>query len=217
MSKLVQATRAPGKIQLRRVARGISIANGIGFLCATAVPTYVDARVDHSVYGVREYFLGPWIWLGALVVFTFTMGLFAWSRRSEKHGNRIASLGSWLPLASIGAASLFNFGPEFPHQHIVTYVVLFSFTSSVYWLIARFGWGDLDKLDSASEKSRDRMLGQRIEFYRMFFFGLGLAVVGIMFGWIDFLRRFSTDMFAIAGHQQIYLVNRPGFSGGRIT
>jgi len=87
--------------------------------------TYVDSKIDHVIYGYRDYWMGYWVALGFIFPLVFTY--LSNSKCIETICSKIDYSARWKALLTflslyfpIIVALAVNFGPEYPHLAIST-------------------------------------------------------------------------------------------------
>ncbi|MDD2755356.1 MAG: toll/interleukin-1 receptor domain-containing protein [Methanothrix sp.] len=102
----------------------------IALLCAFAyaypviTATYVDAHIHHDLWGVRNYWMGYWVALGAIFPFFFAymfnrsdnkISIFSKISRTALNRYILTFLSIFVPIILV---LWLNFGPEYPHNGI---------------------------------------------------------------------------------------------------
>lgn len=182
----------------KRFAIKISLFNSLGFMLAVGVPTFVDPLLKSHVayaYGARQYFLGPWVLLLPLFAF-FGTYLILIKRRY---------LFSWFPIAILGAASLWNFGPELPHGNVALWTTIYCITSSVT------SWIYCSKVDSSyitdesiHVSARIERIKESINYWRTISIAIAAGYLAILLPWISLLWTI-TDKFVLDHRERLLL------------
>jgi hypothetical protein len=90
----------------------IGILNGILYLIIVLSGTYVDANLDHIIYGIRHYPLGYSVGWFSLLIFYLTFKINAQINRSKESKAILTFLLFIVPNIFLNYV---NFRPEFPH------------------------------------------------------------------------------------------------------
>lgn len=185
----------------------IALINSIGFAGCVAIPTIVDPRLAKQVvWGARNYPLGMWVVLIALLVYAATRFFMQRARKLN-----VKYVSSCIPLFMAVILVLPNFFPEFPHAFVFFWGVLFCFNALLATWI-EYMEEDLSYLEDAGISYPIRMerLKETINFWRSLTMGLLTGYLGILLTFCILVLGYVPPMVSSDPAEQFYIVGAEG-------
>jgi hypothetical protein len=145
-----------------RFALRIACFCAIAFICPVFLATYVDSHVHNFQWGIRNYWMGYWVVLGAFVPFYFSYkfnknntSFLLKISSSARQKSQLTFISLLIPIILV---LWLNFRPEFPHISILVNSLFYGFIISaiVYVHNYRFDYLDSMQMDNYAKMERTR-------------------------------------------------------------
>jgi hypothetical protein len=152
----------------------------VGMAFAVGVPTFVDPRLrTHRVFGARNYPMGYWILLMAPLIF-FGM-YYAYKIASSTKKKMVFPL---LFLIIVGCLSFLNFFPEFPHQNVMCWLLLYFIGDVVsLWVYHQQLRTDYIHSTDILDDAKIELTKESINFWRTSTLSTGVGYLAIVIPW----------------------------------
>lgn len=186
----------------KSLALKIGFFNAAGFVAAALITTYVDARINHVIYGQRLYQYGYLSALFAIPIVASTyLLIFKCSDQTAK------SIGACLPLILSGWFSVqYIFKPEYPHANITTWVLAYCGISVItIWI--RYAGKKIDYLHKpeVALEARLEAIKTHINIWQTFTIAISVAYIAILGVWFD--KAWTNVESIVSSKQDKFLIS----------
>jgi hypothetical protein len=188
----------------------IVICNAIGYCISVGIPTFLDPQIHHPIYGLREYPLGGWILLGALIVCISTYIIILYELDL-----RLKSVLVGLSLIIITWMTLPNFRPEWPHLGVLLTPISFAVLTSISVFI-HFYEIDFEFINDPLVIKEAKIEGLKLEYetwFRLFlgilagFFLIGGSFYSLLPKYVEIFTSLKSEQFIYQGFTAVSFVS----------